>query len=424
MPQDRLTIQPGQIRLRHIRLKRPGEATGVSEATIMGKTYVASWDGINGPRGFQEGSYERRLNSEGQFSLSFLNAAGEDGVLHRERFLITQTGSRIPGNTFYAYGGGNYRPGDEWFEIWRGDPPTGDLLFVGTPTRAQVTQGTIAISGVDAIWLGRKFRDDATGFWRHAPRDVIEFYNGGWQTIVGEDFGTGSPDYTDNTHALVTTADGRFVVQNVTTDQANHPGVLRMTPGAIPNAFAYLRSAATIATGPFTTQPVRSQAWRVEASIVIGGVLSGESVECGLRDFGAGSSGVAIILGANGVVSLQSSGWGVVAQKPLVSLGRIVLAVEGREQCVFYYINGQLWGVLPYPTTAMSAAQGYLYYGAVSPAAMDVDYFLFRRTQPFLLRVNNSGGGLLTDPGSYTLGGNPPPGGLRSEEHTSELQSL
>ena len=29
----------------------------------------------------------------------------------------------------------DYRPGDEWIEVWKGAPPAGLLLFVGTPTR-------------------------------------------------------------------------------------------------------------------------------------------------------------------------------------------------------------------------------------------------------------------------------------------------
>jgi hypothetical protein len=124
--------------------------------------------GVNGPRGFSSGSYTDQLQLEGSFTLNFPNSEGEDGVLHRHRFMILT----------YP----DYHVGDEWFEIWQEE----NLLFVGTPTGCQIDDQNIQITGVDGWWLLNKVRETAAGVWWHAPRDVMARYSQAWVGLVAD----------------------------------------------------------------------------------------------------------------------------------------------------------------------------------------------------------------------------------------------
>ncbi len=165
---SRIVLQPAEVRLRHII-----QGGGPGAVTVLGASYVPQpREGVNGGQGFQGGSFELRLGEEGGFSLTFANAAGGDGALHRDRFRILNSGK------------GRYKPGDEWIEIYIGR----QLKFVGTPTKATVTRGQIEISGTDALPLLQRTRENQVGFWHHAPRDAFEHYTGAWRALIADDF--------------------------------------------------------------------------------------------------------------------------------------------------------------------------------------------------------------------------------------------
>jgi hypothetical protein len=422
---DRLTIQPGQITIRHVRLRQSSDPVSPDGAVVvLGKTYIPVATGINGRRGFASGSYERRLNEEGQFTLRFPNAAGDDGVLHRNRFLILLRGRRlsvpasqvptsmVESGTFYSFQGGNYRPGDEWIEIWRGEIGVGDLLYVGTPTSATVTQTDIQISGFDAVWLMKKIRATAADFWTSAPRDVIEHYCSAWTTVVAEDFAASGPVINNDTDTIVATSEviGGVTYNRLDTVRATMPGtgVLRLKPGNI-TVNARVRNVGTFSWGVSGTAPSRFQGWRVEASLYLPAFNGGECV--GLFDYGA-AAGAYMQINNNGTVSLLATGYTTKIVRGLTIPGSHSIAVEGRGRWVYYYLDGVLVGIMPMPNGS-GGGVGFvqkIYATGSATDYVDVDSFIVRRTQPFLLR--GSTGGSPADPGDYKLPGAPTPGGL------------
>lgn len=181
---ERVELQSGRVRIRHVTLQ---ESAGAGTTSVLGRPYRGDW-GINGELGWQRGSFNRRIGEEGEFTLELPNAPGSDGILHRDRLLITRTGRRRPQSDGSAvYDGGSYRPGDEWLEIYADGADGNGLVYVGTPTKAVVTKQRITISGWDATWMLKKTREFQAGFWHHAPRDVIDFYSSMWQCLYADD---------------------------------------------------------------------------------------------------------------------------------------------------------------------------------------------------------------------------------------------
>lgn len=252
-------VDPGGVIVRLVqRVDKPAGWTSDGDSQTyrwLGAYYRArEIEGVNGPFGFQGGFYEGKIGEEGGFELTFPNAAGEDGKLHRNRFYVisgTPVGSEIR----------KYRPGDEFFEIYRQTGrggPLGDPLFVGTPTKARRTLGEVVISGSDARFLARKWRDTAASFWRHAPRDVFWHYTRAPVSVIADPFNEDSGRFTYSTGSQ-TTADGEWTYERAEHDTAN-PGTVRLRPGA-GSQLAKLRAA----TGGFADGNVA--AWRVEFSV-------------------------------------------------------------------------------------------------------------------------------------------------------------
>lgn len=402
-------LEPAQVRLRHIYRPDlyPQARDYDTSGTVLTRLYGTSRLGVNGPRGFASGQYRLVLNENGDFSLRMPNAAGEDGVLHRDRFLIIQRGKRVVAGSFFFYSGGAYRPGDEWLEIYRvTQGETGDLLFVGTPSSATVTRGEITLNGVDGFWLGKKTRETAAGLWPAvAPRDAIEYYLGTWIPAVIEDFNPG-PTISNPTNSDVVTSDGRLDHRQAAS-QANL-GVVRLGPVTVSNTFGRVRTAAAkaITWGRAGPAPSRHQAWKVDVTLKFDAL--GDYTYGGLIDEGAGvgayvqinTDGTAVLVAAALTKNVK------VADK--VKPGRHGITVEGRGKWIFYYLDGELLGLLPMPYGNYTGGVAFsqIVYGTGATSTVDVDVLALRRTQPFLLRGSTVG--------DYRIGGAPPPGGVQA----------
>ncbi len=173
---DRIEIQPGVVRLRHI---KRGLSTDQGAVQVAGVWLVPQdITGVNGERGFSRGSFVRKEGEEGSFSITFPNTQGEDSVLHRQRFdLITDPA---------------YHVCDEWIEIYRRH----DLIFVGTPTQYTITRAEVTLTGYDAFYMLKKQRETGFGSWVATPREVWESYSGIWQARVADDFSTQTWTYS------------------------------------------------------------------------------------------------------------------------------------------------------------------------------------------------------------------------------------
>ena len=155
--------QGGEIGSGPVRVRRVALGTGPGQVTVLGQSFVPSWDGVNGRGGFINGSLERRLYEPGRLTITFPNAAGTDGVMHRDRFRVLSDPS--------------YAIGDEWVEVWE----DGDLLAVMTPVSATVTRQQIDLSCEDGLAILGLCREGQFGFWAHAPRDAWEHYCRAWR---------------------------------------------------------------------------------------------------------------------------------------------------------------------------------------------------------------------------------------------------
>ncbi len=403
------TLQPGAVLLRHIKA-----GTGDGQATVLGRAYVPTWTGINGPRGFQQGQYELRLQEEGTFALTLPNGAGEDGVPHRERFLLLQNGRRRPAvdqaGVFY-YAGGTYRPGDEWLEVWWPDAQ-GELLFAGTPTKARVTGTEVQLEGVDGYWLTKKARESAAGFWCHAPRDVFEHYTSVRQVVLADDFARTAGRFTHSA-VLADTTDGKWAYLRAE-DVANDMDVVQLRPGAAStNSFVQGKQGITIGSASAAKHDV----WRWEANVrIVPGAAAAWSlyVGLGLADGAASLEHwvhVYQLAGATPASRIRNSGTsGLTAERetkrPKNVPAKYHLAMEGRGRWMYFFLDGQLLGVarmpavdqVRYPTVRLVTGAGDATTVAI------VENAILRRTQPFLLRGNVKG--------DYDLPGVPPPGGL------------
>jgi hypothetical protein len=188
------------IRPVHIRHIVDGDAFDPGAVPVFAR-YMVPQDrrGVNGRQGFQSGQNNRKLREEADFTLVFPNDVGGDGVMHRDRF-------RILADT------GSYRIGDEWIEVYEGDPPGGDLVAVVTPVDYTINRTSIELHCKDALITQTHSRETAGGLqWIAAPRDVFDHYTSGWEAWAADDFPRdGRFSYSTS---VQTTADGRWSYQ-------------------------------------------------------------------------------------------------------------------------------------------------------------------------------------------------------------------
>lgn len=316
-------VTPGRVWLRHIKRS----ATGT---TILGTTFAGDADGLNGRDGFVSGQLERRLYDVGTVTLRFPNAAGDDGVLHRDRFKILADPA--------------YAVGDEWIEVWQ----EGDLLATVTPVSADVSRQEIALSCEDGLAVLRLCREGQFGWWNHAPRDVWEHYCRAWRTVAK---GSGSIS-DDGTLSLV-------------------------------SANLY---AGTLTIGTGSADPFR--AWKLDATWTVNSPNNGDSHQLQF----AGHA-ITVFRGGN-IVSFDTlTGGGFVesGQKPppLTSPGNgpltLRVTLEGRDRFIWASVNGTLLGVglMPaggsagYPRIESGGgSDGLTYSSSVSWAFRAADRFL------------------------------------------------
>lgn len=337
-------LAPGRVRLRHIRQA----ATGT---TVLGTTFAGTFDGLNGRGGFVSGALERRLYDVGTVSLRFPNAAGDDGVLHRDRFKILADPA--------------YCVGDEWIEVWQ----EGDLLATVTPVSADVSRQEITLSCEDGLAVLRLSREGQFGWWNHAPRDVWEHYCRAWRTVAH-----GGP-----------------------TTRAVTGG------GAIPEIQTANLYGGTLALGTASSDP--SRAWRFDAEMTM-------TLGPSLSSVGLTFGGVHLSWNRDQGLQLYTDppfGWlegagELVAHeiKPGVPF-TVRITVEGRDRFVWVSTDGTLRGVGLMPTGGTSGQPTLVVatYGAGEAATATVNEWAFRAADRFLLPNGR---------GDFRLPGLPPAG--------------
>jgi len=393
----KVEIQPAKIRLRLIQ----PTATDVPGAVLVSGALLApSWGGINGRSGFTSGQYERRTSQEGSFQVTLPNASGSDGD-HRDRFL-----SLIAPN---------YRPGDEFVEVWRGSSKgPGDLLYVGVPVSPVENEQTITLNGFDPWWLLNGQRETTAGFWCNAPRDVWEAYTQLWQPIVVDGFDqtprfNGLPAGATGSAGLTNpqvTADGKWAYSFAADSPV--PSNVRLT--GTPQIAGVLQTNTIFPAGLSSRDSAGR--WRIECAVIFPATMAANDAVAFSASGDNGNymtmtitpSGQAF---AGGLTPHLIAG---AIQTPLVgtkiTAGQHSMAIEGRGRWVYFYYDGQLLGVLPMALSATAQPTvSYLPSGTSPGQYIDIDHFVIRQAQPFLMRSQ-------TDHGDYQLPGSPTPGGL------------
>jgi hypothetical protein len=376
-----VTHEPGiRVRARHVVL-----GGGPGQVAVLAETYVPDFEGLDGPGGWQQGDYELRVYEEGRASLTFPNGAGSDGRLHRERFKIITDGKREPFHVSgqVVYMGGNYRPGDEFIEIWEGEP--GEVAFVLVPTKATISRSRITIEGFDAFWLLKKTRETASGFWNHAPRDVWEHYTGVWRDFVSDNFEDGSVyDFDFSTTAYVNSDNGKWryrIATNVGA-HAGAPGTLRFV-GTDDVSTARLESLSTITGGVgFAENP--NLHCRVEARF--------------RRDPLPPLGYVELILGTGNIhgfrmredyVEILTSGYeNRTVRLDTTAPGPFTVAIEIRGRWVYYYLDGTHVATTPRVASSTSGIVGFQVSGGAGTGAAyaELEFLRCKILEPFLLR--------------------------------------
>lgn len=374
--------------LRHV---KPGDNTTVLSVGFDGEPIDPPWTG----------QYERRLNEEGTATLNFPNATGADGVAHRDRFLVIAQGHATPttaGAQFYT--GGTYRPGDEWIEIREGR----QLRFVGTPIRAEVTDGQVTLSLVDAVWLQRKTRGTSADIWTAAPADVFEHYTGTWRAAVADDFATGETF----AYATTTTETLKWSYVRVESDYAARPSRVRLRTGVVAG------EAASISGKPFPlgynylTTPTEGVAHaRFEGRIHLAGVTSnaGDYFQFGFAT--ANLASYAFLRATQTALSFQIAGVaGARKLQAKIEANRDHhFAIEARGRWIFFYFDAAMVGYVQAPASWEDAIpHAAVNNGSTTAVTGDIDHLLLRTHEPFLAR-GAVGAGDRHLPGAPTAGG-------------------
>lgn len=366
--------------------KVPDGTPGATQ--VLGASYLPQpLKGLNGERGFQSGHYERWLNIEGPFTLTVPNSQGPDGKLHIQRFLQRTAP--------------DFMAGDEWIEIRRDGLAT--LLYVGALINLPSTDiGQIQVGGYDALWLLKKVRETDAGFWNHAPRDTLEYYTRAWAFDVATAFP--EPGAVPVTPTSGTTT-GNFTY--IECDTTTGLPVCRLTAASGGSSMGF--TGLPPAIGYESADPYES--WRVEVSCYVSAALpAGAAVQIASADQQLSLQ----VLGDPSVLSGASArlqcpgtpGTYVNAAVPGSALvpGQVDLAMEGRERWIYCYVQGELVGLIPMPTTHDPAVT-CAYFANGGAAVVDVQAFSYRRGRAWLMRG--------ADKGDYVLPGEPVPGGLQ-----------
>ena len=314
-------LAPGRVRLRHIRQA----ATGT---TVLGTTFAGTFDGLNGRGGFVSGALERRLYDVGTVSLRFPNAAGDDGVLHRDRFKILADPA--------------YCVGDEWIEVWQ----EGDLLATVTPVSADVSRQEITLSCEDGLAVLRLCREGQFAWWNHAPRDVWEHYCRAWRAVA----------------------------------QGSNPGAQVASPAADGTDWVDLY-AGTLPLGTASSDPTRPWVLSMSLTVRSQGAGTVEVQWCGYRiSFAGVGSGVVVYASPP---STWYDGRGLVA----VPGDTVQLTIEGRERFMHFSVNGTAVATALMPAGGVAGQPRIQYYWfAGDPLLMwSVDAWAFRAADRFLL---------------------------------------
>jgi hypothetical protein len=166
------------VEIRHIVAAEPGTVGAVE--VLPGAWWApAAGDGLSGDDGWVSASIERRVLDSSQLQgLVLPNAAGADGILHRDRFSVrTDPAARM---------------GDEWLEFT--DEVSGEPFGVVTPETARVDRTTVNVSGPDAAGLLSGFREGKVAPWTpHAPQDVVDWYSRAPQQPIADDLRDSAP---------------------------------------------------------------------------------------------------------------------------------------------------------------------------------------------------------------------------------------
>lgn len=345
-------------RLRHIAPTSSWPSEG-GTATLLGRTYGFTELPVShlpDSADLVEGSYTTRLGDSGEFSLSFPNVAGSKGYW-RDRFSANLA--------------------LEFIEIYRDDV----LEFVGSIQRVEVDRGVVTVSGADA-WslLRRAYERDRT--WTASPRDVIEAYTQVPISLISDDFDGNSLDAAWSVVSL-----------------SGSPSV------SVANGVARVTSSSAVRPGIQRTISFSSDSWRVVAAIAGYSANSGADYGINLRTSGTSEVIELIVLsGGNAQLYIDA---GVtystqIALNPTLPPAPFTMQVERRGQFIFGFVNGQLVGVAPVPTTTITRLR--IEAGGSTNTA-DIDRVYVDELQPFLARGS--------DLGDYVLPGDYPPGGLR-----------
>lgn len=385
MPRRPVPVLPdtGPVRLRHI---VQGTASDAGAVNVDGVYFVPqARDGVDGEQGFQDGDFERRLNEEGAMTVRLANLAGGDGKLHSERFRY--------------FTDDDYHPGDEWLELYSRDT---DLEFVGTPVAGKLTNGVVELELADALILLQTTRETAAGFWANAPRDVFEHYCRRWTVTLADSFDT--PGRFTGGTTTKTTSDSVWTYVSVDEDPA-HPSSARL------NGDLDVGSAArpSLKSG-FVLSSDGYSAWRVETTIRLGptSTLPGEwALGVGVRDAAGLQHGI-VILGnfTEGVEYAYSANYpgGSTSERIVLfsrsaDSGPIRVAIEKRGRFVYYYLDGNLVGVLP-AVLATTSFQVTIGQGSDAAGFYYVENVTIYRAKSLLQRGLFFSGGDLRLPGA------------------------
>lgn len=386
---QRIVLQSRRVRLRLI---QPG--TGAGAVSVLGRSYVPSWDGVNGKRGFVEGTYERRLSEEAPAKLTIPNTTGSDGVLHRNRFLILTAV--------------NYRPGDEWIEIWASSRrgTAGDLLYVGTPASFTINETDITLNLLDALWTLKKQRESTLGYVLGAPRDIFEDYTKVLGVVFADGLDTAATNFSSSISASYQiSVDGKWTYRQAVPSPVT--SFLRLIPTVSVSAVA--SSPIGLQVGTASSRPL--DRWRAECSF-IGPAMPSTSEALYLQIYHASPTCTLQINGGTpGQATLSA---GAVSQTVSASYqaGQHTLTIEGRGRWVYFMFDGKLLAVLPMPAGSTTAASVLAILGSpaaadLSPAYyLDLDYMVLRQASGYLMRST-------VDTGDIMLPGAPAAGGLQ-----------
>lgn len=350
----------------------------------------AAVDGLDGDQGWVSATVERRLSDHGLLSsLSLPNAAGPDGIEHRNRFAVNN--AERP------------QPGDEWIEFT--DKASQRPIAVVSPSNAQVNRSTVTVSGIDAAGLCSGWREGKIAAWTpSAPQDVIDWYSQAPHAVLAHDFTSAG-----HTGWTVSTSGGGTV-------SSGSSGTTLLSAPTSGSGFARVQRSVMTSRAPGWTVE-----WDLEPLSVTGN---------GFHLYGLdGSGGTAWAIAYSPVLQAMSISVGAVtvtaASPPPKTAEVATFGVYARDGWITFVRDGMVIGSMRRAATGNDLAS--LRVGVAANSGIGIGSgrseirckrMRVQAIRPFLRR-----GAPATD---YRLPGNPPPGGLTGDYHlvTSELASM